>query len=96
MHGDGLEASEFWGVTGPSWRTLDIIVATFCLARTASHAVGASHPATLGTLIVLSYGHGVYFTHQHVVMVLKSQCKTNVALISAVFMCLSLHPCFAS
>lgn len=53
MHDDGLEASELWGVTGPSWRTLDIIVATFCLARTAGHALGASHPATLGSFSAL-------------------------------------------
>ena len=45
---EGLQSSTFLGISGPLWRTGDIIVAQWMLARTFGHAVGASHCVTKG------------------------------------------------
>ncbi|DBB06986.1 TPA: hypothetical protein ACH3X1_011578 [Trebouxia sp. C0004] len=43
---DGLQSSTILGISGPLWRTFDIICAQWLLARTFGHAVGASHWVT--------------------------------------------------
>ena len=50
MNVDGLQSSTILGISGPLWRTFDIICAQWLLARTFGHAVGASHWVTHGTL----------------------------------------------
>ena len=54
MHEEGLQSSTFWGISGPLWRTGDIIVAQWMLARTFGHAVGASHWVTKGKHMLLA------------------------------------------
>lgn len=46
MNVDGLQSSTILGISGPLWRTFDIICAQWLLARTFGHAVGASHWVT--------------------------------------------------
>ncbi|KAL0045052.1 hypothetical protein WJX82_006549 [Trebouxia sp. C0006] len=46
MNADGLQSSTILGISGPLWRTFDIICAQWLLARTFGHAVGASHWVT--------------------------------------------------
>ena len=53
MHEEGLQSSRFFGISGPLWRTADIIVAQWMLARTFGHAVGASHWVTKGKQVLL-------------------------------------------
>lgn len=48
MHQAGLSESSLLGVSGPVWRTFDILCAQFLLGRTFSHAIGASHWVTHG------------------------------------------------
>lgn len=48
MHDEGLHRSEVFGISGPLWRTWDILCAQWLLARTFGHAVGARHWATQG------------------------------------------------
>jgi len=50
MNVDGLQSSTILGISGPLWRTFDIICAQWLLARTFGHAVGASHWVTQGRL----------------------------------------------
>ena len=51
---EGLQSSTFLGISGPLWRTADIIVAQWMLARTFGHAVGASHWVTKGVHLLTS------------------------------------------
>ena len=48
LHDEGLQRSEVFGISGPLWRTWDILCAQWLLARTFGHAVGARHWATQG------------------------------------------------
>lgn len=48
MHDEGLHKSEVFGISGPLWRTWDILCAQWLLARTFGHAVGARHWVTQG------------------------------------------------
>ena len=48
MHDEGLQSAEVFGISGPLWRTWDIICAQWLLARTLGHAVGARHWLTQG------------------------------------------------
>ena len=50
MHEEGLQSAELFGISGPLWRTWDIICAQWLLARTFGHVVGARHWVTQGTL----------------------------------------------
>ncbi|KAL3151016.1 hypothetical protein ABBQ38_012887 [Trebouxia sp. C0009 RCD-2024] len=43
MHVDGLQGAALFGISGPLWRTWDIICAQWLLARTFGHVVGARH-----------------------------------------------------
>lgn len=52
MHDEGLHKSEVFGISGPLWRTWDILCAQWLLARTFGHAVGARHWATQGVIIL--------------------------------------------
>ncbi|GMH38500.1 hypothetical protein BSKO_06384 [Bryopsis sp. KO-2023] len=57
LHKDGLEASEFLGLNGSVWRTLDIVWAYGCLVRTLGHVIGAHHTCTLAlTNVVFPVG----------------------------------------
>lgn len=44
MHVDGIQAASYFGIDGPTWRTLDVIAAQLLLARTVAHAIGDQHP----------------------------------------------------
>lgn len=46
MNVDGLQSSTILGISGPLWRTFDIICAQWLLARTFGHAVDATHWVT--------------------------------------------------
>lgn len=43
MHQEGLQSAQLFGISGPLWRTWDIICAQWMLARTFGHVVGARH-----------------------------------------------------
>lgn len=49
MHVDGLQSAALFGISGPLWRTWDIVCAQWLLARTFGHAVGARHWVTQGS-----------------------------------------------
>lgn len=49
MAEEGLVASSVLGISGPVWRSLDILFAQWLLGRTFGHALGASHKLTAGT-----------------------------------------------
>ena len=51
MHEAGLQESSLLGISGPVWRTFDILCAQWLLGRTFSHAIGASHWVTRGMLL---------------------------------------------
>ena len=50
MNVDGLQSSTILGISGPLWRTFDIICAQWLLARTFGHAVDATHWVTQGSV----------------------------------------------
>ena len=54
MHDEGLHRSEVFGISGPLWRTWDILCAQWLLARTFGHAVGARHWVTQGVQSLLA------------------------------------------
>lgn len=53
MHEEGLQSAALFGISGPLWRTWDIICAQWLLARTFGHAVGARHWVTQGNLTLV-------------------------------------------
>jgi len=61
----GIANAELLGISGPTWRGLDILMAQALLARTCGHAVGASTPIPqfLANLVfpttLLVYAHGM-------------------------------------
>ncbi|PSC69896.1 serine threonine [Micractinium conductrix] len=65
MHPEGIAGAHFLGLSGPTWRGLDILCAQALLARTCGHAVGARSVATqaLANLVfpvgLLAYAHGL-------------------------------------
>ena len=54
MHVDGLQGAALFGISGPLWRTLDIVCAQWLLARTFGHVVGARHWLTQGDCSVFA------------------------------------------
>ena len=48
MDPGGLKSSSVLGISGPVWRTVDIVYAQWLLGRTFGHLVGAQHRITLG------------------------------------------------
>lgn len=61
MHDEGLHKSEVFGISGPLWRTWDILCAQWLLARTFGHAVGARHWVTQGDHFFMRFS--MYFAH---------------------------------
>ncbi len=48
MAPEGLVASKVLGVSGPVWRSLDVLFAQWLLGRTFGHAVAATHSVSVG------------------------------------------------
>ena len=48
----GLIASRVMGFSGPFWRSADVYMAQWLLARMWGHALKASHPVTSGMALV--------------------------------------------
>lgn len=48
MAPEGLVASKVLGLSGPVWRSLDVLFAQWLLGRTFGHAVAATHSVPVG------------------------------------------------
>ena len=52
MDDRGLHSSNVFGISGPVWRTWDILFAQWLLGRTFGEVLGAQHTLTMGKLTI--------------------------------------------
>lgn len=50
MQPGGLHTAQLLGMSGATWRSLDVVVAQYCLGRTLCHALDGKHWLTRGEL----------------------------------------------
>lgn len=64
MAPEGLVASRVMGISGPVWRSLDVLYAQWLLSRTFGHAIGASHTVAKGASLLLpALAHCCQYPH---------------------------------
>lgn len=86
MNVEGIHKTEFLGISGTTWRTLDIAMCQILLARTLGNALGDKHPcvAVIPNVIfptILAY---FFFTMESVKMSLITQLNGLIMLATVV------------
>lgn len=86
MNVEGLDNAVFLGVTGTTWRTVDIIMCQVLLARTFGNAIGDRHPivAAIPTVAFPATLAYLFFSLESVKLTIVSQLTGLSMLVTAV------------